>query len=305
MVAMSAATSPRLVVAINPRASFGKSRHVGAQVLRAFTDRGCDVERCEASSARELEALVRDALGTPARALVVVGGDGMVHVGAALSREFQVPLAVIPSGTGNDLARHLGIPVDSPMAAVELVVRALEGEPRMIDRAVSTGPDGQETPYLCVLSAGFDAIVNERANSITWPKGRHRYTVALLLELIKLRPRRYRVTIDGVDYSGEYLLVAVANAQSFGGGMKVTPDALIDDGELDVLVVRPLSRIAFLRIYPRVFQGTHVSDPRVSIIRGARVVVDSPDIAAYADGERMGALPVEISVEQQAQAVFA
>jgi diacylglycerol kinase (ATP) len=162
-----------------------------------------------------------------------------------------------------------------------------------------------ETPYVCVLSAGFDAIVNERANSITFPKGRHRYTVALLIELWKLKPLSYEVTIDGKNFSGNYLLVAVANSQSFGGGMKVTPEASLEDGLVDVLLLKPLGRLEFLRIYPRVFKGTHVTDRRVIIQRGATVRVDARGVIAYADGERMSSLPVEVRVAPRSLLVFA
>jgi diacylglycerol kinase (ATP) len=295
----------RLVVAINPRASFGKNKHVGRAVSEALRSAGYEVHACQANSYAGLEAEVRLALATPTKALVVVGGDGMVHLGVAMASEYGIPLGLIPSGTGNDVARHLGIPLGSPEAALAVLLRALQGEPRMIDYGVSAGPHGVTTPFACVLSAGFDAIVNERANRLRFPKGRHRYTVALLIELAKLRPLSYTLSIDGEDLSGEYLLVAVANARSFGGGMKVTPDAVIDDGLLDVLLVKPLSRIEFLKIYPRVFKGTHVLDPRVIIRTGQSVVVDAKGVVAYADGEAMSQLPVTVTLEPRALGVFA
>jgi diacylglycerol kinase (ATP) len=129
--------------------------------------------------------------------------------------------------------------------------------------------------------------------------------VALLIELWKLTPLSYEVTIDGKDFSGNYLLVAVANSQSFGGGMKVTPEASLVDGLVDVLLLKPLGRLEFLRIYPRVFKGTHVTDPRVIIQRGASVRVDARGVVAYADGERMSALPVQVEVRPLALQVFA
>ena len=129
--------------------------------------------------------------------------------------------------------------------------------------------------------------------------------MALLIELAKLRVLNYRVTIDGQDFSGRYLLVAVANAQSFGGGMKVTPEASVDDGIVDVLLLKPLSRLNFLRIYPRVFKGTHVTDPRVIITRGRSIQIDCEGVVAYADGEAMSPLPVDISVRHRALQVLA
>ena len=154
----------------------------------------------------------------------------------------------------------------------------------------------KRTWFACVLSAGFDAIVNERANTMRNPKGPSRYIIALGIELAKLRPIEYRITLDGVETVTKAALISVGNNVSLGGGMKVTPDALVDDGLLDVLIVEPLSRLAFLRIFPRVFKGEHVSDPRVSIHRAKRVRIDAVDVAAYADGERLGPLPVDIEV---------
>jgi diacylglycerol kinase (ATP) len=297
-------TPRRCVVAINPNASFGKNRHAGLEVVQALRKAGHDVLDIAESSYEALRASAKTAL-TPDSVLVVVGGDGMAHLGAGLALDAGVPLGLIPSGTGNDLARHLGLPLGSLPEAIDSLLVALQNPPRTIDLGIATDADGVWTPYVCVLSAGFDAIVNERANTIRFPKGRHRYTLALLIELAKLRVLNYTVSIDGEDLSGQYLLVAVANSQSFGGGMKVTPAAEIDDGVLDVLLLKPLSRLNFLRIYPRVFKGTHVSDPRVIIRRGSAVHIECDGVIAYADGERIGPLPLDVAVRHRALAVLA
>jgi diacylglycerol kinase (ATP) len=301
---MSPKTARHLVVAINPQASFGKNQGAGQLVVDALVAAGHDVVGVQEGSYADLRAKTRAALRKDS-VLVVVGGDGMAHLGVDLASHAGVPLGVIPAGTGNDLARHLGIPLRSIPLAIEHFLRALGQKPQRIDVGISRGPDAMETAYVCVLSAGFDAIVNERANAIKFPKGRHRYTVALLIELWKLTPLSYEVTIDGKDFSGNYLLVAVANSQSFGGGMKVTPEASLVDGLVDVLLLKPLGRLEFLRIYPRVFKGTHVTDPRVIIQRGASVRVDARGVVAYADGERMSALPVQVEVRPLALQVFA
>jgi len=301
---MSPTMARHCVVAINPHASFGKNSSAGGEVVTALRRAGHDVLELREDSYDSLLASARAALRSDS-ILVVVGGDGMVHLGAQAALEAGVPLGVIPSGTGNDLARHLGIPLGSVPLACAAFLEALAKPARMIDVGVSRGPDGRDTPYVCVLSAGFDAIVNERANRITFPKGRHRYTLALLIELAQLRVLNYRVSIDGEDFSGKYLLVAVANAQSFGGGMKVTPEAVIDDGVLDIFLLKPLSRFNFLRIYPRVFKGTHVSDHRVVITRGRTVHIECEGVVAYADGEAMTPLPLDISVRHRALHVLA
>jgi diacylglycerol kinase (ATP) len=301
---MSSTTVRHIVVAMNPRASFGKNEHAGAEVARLLASAGHEVIALREDTYPALENSAREALGSES-VLVVVGGDGMVHLGANLAREKGVALGVIPAGTGNDLARHLGLPLGSIPAATAHLIQALESAPQRIDLGVATSPQGVEHPFACVFSAGFDALVNERANTLRLIRGRHRYTVALLIELAKLRPISYTLTIDGVEETGSYLLVAVANSQSFGGGMKVTPDASLVDGQLDVFTLDPLARLAFLRIYPRVFKGLHVSDPRVHIRRALSVQVASEGIVAYADGERLEALPLTVTVEPARLSVYA
>ena len=175
----------------------------------------------------------------------------------------------------------------------------------MIDAGRITEADGRTTWFACVLSAGFDAVVNERANLMRWPRGRNRYNVALLRELAVLKPIAYRVTLDGVVSETRAMLVAAGNNVSLGGGMRLVPDAKLDDGLLDVLVVRPLSRTAFLRIFPRVFKGTHVTDPRVMITRARNIRIEADSVVAYADGERVGPLPIDIELVPAALRVLA
>ena len=299
----------RIVVAINPTASFGKGRAVGPAVVATLRALGHDVTSLTEPDFEQLIEAGRKAVATKPDALVVVGGDGMVNLGANLVAKTKVPLGIVPSGTGNDMARGLGIPIDNTELAIEALVDALGRPARIIDAGLIHHTDefGEKktTWFACVLSAGFDAIVNERANNMHNPKGPSRYLIALGIELIKLRPIRYRLVLDGVEHVTEAALIAVGNNVSIGGGMKVTPDAIVDDGLFDVLVVQPLSRIAFLRVFPSVFKGEHVSDPRVTIHRAKRVVIEAEDVAAYADGERVGTLPIDIEMVAGSLAVLA
>jgi diacylglycerol kinase (ATP) len=197
------------------------------------------------------------------------------------------------------MARSLGIPYDNTEAAIDALGEALTRPPRVIDAGRIHYVDdetGQPATrwFACVLSAGFDAIVNERANNMRHPKGPSRYTIALALELARLKPIPYRLTLDGELLVTDGALISVGNAQSLGGGMKVTPDAVLDDGLFDVLVVQPLGRIPFVRLFPSVFEGTHLRDPRVKIYRAKKVRIESDGVIAYADGERIGPLPIEI-----------
>lgn len=289
----------RLVVAINPTASFGKGRDVGPAVVNTLRALGHHVTTLQEPDWVQLLDAARRAVVSKPDALVVVGGDGMVNLGANLVAGTKVPLGIVPSGTGNDMARSLGIPHENTEAAIDALAEALDRPARVIDAGRITYIDeetGAEATrwFACVLSAGFDAIVNERANNMRHPKGPSRYLVALGLELARLKPIPYRLTMDGELLVTDGALISVGNAQSLGGGMRVTPDALLDDGEFDILVVQPVGRIAFLRIFPSVFKGTHVLDRRVKIYRAKRVRIESPGVVAYADGERIGALPIDI-----------
>ena len=289
-----------IVVAINSSASFGKSRGVGPTVVARLRAAGHTVISLEEPTFARLIEVAALAVAEKPDALVVVGGDGMVSLGVNLLATSEVPLGIVPSGTGNDMARGLGIPVGDTDAAIDGLLDYLARPARAIDagriRHTDDAGRDQTTWFACVLSAGFDAIVNERANNLRRPRGKSRYLVALAIELAKLRPITYRVVLDGVETVTDAVLIAVGNNQSIGGGMRVTPDALVDDGLFDVLVVTPLSRRAFLRVFPRVFAGTHLGHPAVTIHRAKTVRIEAERVVAYADGERVSQLPVDIEI---------
>jgi len=294
----------RVVLAINPSASFGASQGVGPMVARRLRAEGVEVTALSEGSMAELAAAVRGAVAEGTEALVVVGGDGMVHLAVGLVAETGIPLGVIPSGTGNDTARGLGIPVGDPDAAVDRLLEALAAPARMIDAGLIEHVGGR-TWFASVMSAGFDALVNERANRMRRPRGKSRYTLALLRELVSLRPMDYELEIDGVARRTRGVLLAVANNSSLGGGMLIAPDASLDDGLLDVVLVKPVGRLRFLLLFPRVFRGAHIGLDVVEVLRAEQVRVSARAIAAYADGERVGPLPVSVRIVPGAVAVLA
>jgi diacylglycerol kinase (ATP) len=302
-------TSPkRIIVAINPSASFGSRSATGPRVVDALAADGHSVIALTQPDFAALAASVRQALdaGGPAEAdaLVVVGGDGMVSLAVNATAESGIPFGIIPSGTGNDMARGLGIPLDSLDDALAVLRTALDSEARTID-AGRVHHSGGTTWFGGVLSAGFDALVNERANRMSRPRGASRYVIALLAELATLKARSYDLTVDGVSSSVSASLIAVANNTSLGGGMTITPDALVDDGRLDLFRVGALSRVRFLRLFPKVFSGSHTGLDIVEISRVSRVHIDADEVIAYADGERVGPLPVEVEVVAGALRVLA
>ncbi|AQX79941.1 diacylglycerol kinase [Plantibacter flavus] len=289
-------TQPRRIgVAINPTASFGSTRAVGPMVLDALEQAGHRVVRLQERTVGQLRSAVQTAIETGLDALVVVGGDGMVSLAVEAVRDSGLPFGVVPSGTGNDIARGLGIPLGDPAAAIASLLRALEGGPRVIDAGTVT--DGERTTWFVgAVSAGFDALVNERANRMRRPRGRSRYTIAILRELLALRPRRYELTVDGTPETVDAVLLAVANNTSIGGGMLIAPQADLADGRFDLFVVAPVSRFRFLRLFPKVFSGAHTGLDIVRLSRVRSVSIAADGITAYADGERIGPLPVTIDV---------
>lgn len=294
-----------VAVAINPAAAFGARREVGPRVVSVLREAGFAVFALQETSFDALRESASQAVAGGIRALVVVGGDGMVSLGLNLLALSSIPLGIVPSGTGNDAARGLGIPVGDTDAAIRALLAALERPPRLVDAALIRRADGTDRWFLGVLSGGFDALVNERANRLRWPRGRHRYTRALLEALAGLTPIRYSLTLDGVETTSDGILVAIANLTSFGGGMRVAPDAQVDDGLFDVVMLEPVGRLRLLRIFPSVFSGAHVRNPLVSVQRATRVTLDAAGVVAYADGERVGPLPLTAEVVPTALAVLA
>ncbi|HEY2162505.1 MAG TPA: diacylglycerol kinase family protein [Gemmatimonadaceae bacterium] len=284
-----------VVVAINPQASFGKRREVGPRVVERLREVGHTVIAMAEPNVELLRRETIRAVEAGADALVVVGGDGMVSLGTNIVAQTDIPLGIVPSGTGNDLAAGLGIRIDDTDAATDQLIAALGKPPRIIDAGLVRHGE-LSTWFASVLSAGFDAIVNERANLMTRPRGRSRYIFAMLRELATMKPIEYEIEADGVVSRRSALLISVANNVSLGGGMHIVPHAELDDGYLDLFVVAPMSRLAFLRVFPKVFQGTHTTLPQVSFQRVRSVKLSADGVVAYADGERVGVLPVEISL---------
>jgi diacylglycerol kinase (ATP) len=228
--------------------------------------------------------------------LVVLGGDGMVHLALQALAGTGTVLGVVPVGTGHDVARYFDLPRKDPVAAADRVVA---GQTRTIDLA-RVG----SRYFATVLCAGFDALVNERANKMTWPRGQMRYNLATLAELRVFRPLHYTLDLDGEQARVDAMLVAVGNGPSFGGGLRITEGALLDDGLLDVVVIRPMSRGALVRTYPELFSGTHTTHPQYEHHRVRRVTVASPGITTYADGERFGALPLTVECAPGALTIY-
>jgi diacylglycerol kinase (ATP) len=287
-------THDDIAVLANPRAGGGRHRGLLPAVLQRLGAAGRPVRLLSAETAAEAEKACHRAVAEGVGALVTVGGDGTVHLGLQAVAGTPVGFGVIPAGTGNDFAAGTGVPMNPLTAATAVAAALREGRTHDVDLARAADAGGEVRWFGAVLAAGFDAVVNERANRLRWPRGPRRYDLAILLELSRLRPRRYALELDGADRSFTGVLVAVGNCPSYGGGLRICPDADPADGLLDVVVAASLGRAALTRLKPRLRRGTHLADPRVTSYRAREIKIGAEDIIAYADGERIGPLPLTI-----------
>ena len=293
----------RLGVIINPTAGRGRGATAGAAALAELRRRGHTVENLSAPTLADATARARHAAVAGLDAIVVVGGDGMSHLGVNVVADTDLPLGIVAAGTGNDVARTLGLPQGDVVAAVRAIEHGLTHGARRID-AVSAGPPDYSARewFLGVLSCGFDAAVTARANALTWPRGGTRYLRAIGAELGRFAPYGFRLTLDDAVWESAGTVVAVANSAVYGGGMKIAPDATMVDGLLDVVVAGPFTRLGVVRMVPKMYAGRHLRHPAVQVFRSHAVRIE-PDLrlggvppVAFADGERLGPLPLRAEV---------
>ncbi|MCL1897993.1 MAG: diacylglycerol kinase family lipid kinase [Micrococcales bacterium] len=302
-----------LGLVVNPTAGKGKAHKADPQLREAFTKLGFQVEDLTAPDLAAATSSTRHAVVEGLDALVVAGGDGMTHLGVNAVAGTSLPLGLIGLGTGNDVVRGLGLPRNKLDEGVKAIAAALETGPRRIDAVKISDTTHSMQEWFCgVLSAGFDAAVNALANQLQFPRGESVYVRALMKELRHYRPYGFEVEVDGQPvWQGPAALVAVANGYYIGGGMKIAPQAVMDDGFLDVVIGGPLSRAALLRVFPKVYRGNHMHHRQVHAYKGKTVTIkprldlgpQPPD--AHTDGERIGPLPLRCEVVPGAVLVLA
>ncbi|UCM86896.1 diacylglycerol kinase [Streptomyces marincola] len=281
--------SGEITLLVNPAAGEGGASRAALRAGRVLRDAGFLVRAVVGADARDTVRRARAAVDRGTGALVVAGGDGTVGLALRAVAGTTTPLGLVPAGTGNDIARACGLPLGDPAAAARLVAAALKGGHV---RAFDLGRVGPAW-FGSVLASGFDSRVNDRGNRMRRPRGRLRYDVAMLAELGRLRAVPYRMRLDGGPWREfEATLVAVGNGPGYGGGMRICAGARTDDGLFDITVVGEVSRRTLLRVFPRVYRGTHLGHPAVSVHRAAEVVIDAPGVTGWADGEPLGPLPL-------------
>lgn len=290
-------------VIVNPKANRGKGRESGEQVFAELAKRGIPAinlsgpDAVTASEKGQLAITEQELSG-----VLAVGGDGTAQLAVNLCVPNQLPMGLIPAGSGNDQARELGIPRDSIGDAVQHLIEHLE-KPRRVDvMRVKTGT--REFWSLGSISAGFDALCAQRANGLKWPKGPNSYVAAMLLELPRFEPIEYHLDVDGEKRSLKAMLCGVANVKNFGGGMQISPNSDITDGELEVFILHQVSRSKLLRIFPNVYSGKHLAYKEVEIFKAKSVSIANDGFPMTCDGELIGPAPFSVQLHAGALQVF-
>ncbi len=271
-------------LAINPTAGRGKGAVIAQEVIAYFAAKNLSYQVFSGSTAQFLKRDLESFLSkNECQGIVSIGGDGLAHLILQLAVPRHIPFAVMPAGTGNDIVRSLGWSLDDVSSYLDRVTTQ-DAQPMDLGIVDSEW-------FAAILSTGFDSVVNERANSLSWPKGPQRYNAAIALELPRFKPLSYEIELDTRTISTEAMLIAIGNGRSYGGGMYVCPQAKMDDGLFDVMILEPVSKFEFLKVFPSVYSGSHISHPKVKVIRSAKVRLTA-EAVAYADGERIGPAPV-------------
>ncbi|MGH2829027.1 MAG: diacylglycerol/lipid kinase family protein [Actinomycetota bacterium] len=282
----------------NPASGRGRVARLIPQAVERLRSAGVEAEVKASRSAAHATELAADAAGRH-RVVVAFGGDGMVHLVCNGVIGSQAALGILPAGTGNDFAANLGYQRKDPLAACAAIAA---GRVRSVDAGrVEGGPW-----FVCVAGGGFDSEVNRVANRMRFLRGTPVYVTATLRTLARFRPARFMLDLDGAAREIDAMFVAVGNAASYGGGMRICPAALPDDGLFDVTIVGAVGRLGLLRQFPRLFKGTHVDHPAVHTARARSVRIASErPFMLYADGEEICPLPATLTVHPGALRVIA
>ena len=277
----------------NPLSGHGAAVEASQRAIARLHHRGVEVIEIVGENAEDARYLLAAAVEKGTDAVVVTGGDGVITNALQVLAQTHVPLGIIPAGTGNDHAREFGIPTKDSEAAADIVV---DGWTETVDLGRIKDTAGVEKWFGTVAATGFDSLVTDRANRMSWPHGRARYYIAMFAELSQLRLLPFRLVLDGTqEIETALTMTAFGNTRSYGGGMLICPNADRTDGLLDLTMVKSESRKKLVRFFPTALKGTHVGLDEVTTARAKTVDVDCPGINVYADGDFACPLPAQIS----------
>jgi len=287
----------KLTILLNPAAGRRKARRGFDEALEVLRRAGVKPEVRESRNPQHLIELAQRAAEEKPDAVVSAGGDGTHHYVINGLKGSDVPLGILPLGSGNDFAQGLGIPLRARASAETLI----HGAARPIDLA-RVG----STVYGCIAGVGFDSVVTRFANEhVRWVRGAPAYAWAILRCLKFYRSHPLEIRSNGRNFSGDVIFATVGNNVSYGGGVKMAPHARLDDGLLDICIVPAMSKLELLRWVPSAYRGQHLAHPRIEYFQASAVTLTSPSrLELFGDGEFIQALPATIEVVPRALRVI-
>jgi diacylglycerol kinase (ATP) len=282
----------KILVIVNPMAGGGKTLRLLPKIKQWLSVSPHEFSFSTTGSPDEMRSEIRDAPAQGIDAFLLIGGDGTVHQALSAIAETDLPFGFLPCGRGNDFARNMGLsknlknncsfPSNPSFHKIDL-------------------PGINNIPFVSIAYVGFDAEVNKLANDRRgYFGGTLGYIVCVLKALKTFRPFEVEITIDDHSFRERVMMVTVANAPFYGGGMKIAPEAIMNDGLLDICIVKEISKLELLQQFPKVFKGTHVSHPRIMMKTGHKIkLLSDENREIFADGEYVGTLPAECTIGSQ------
>lgn len=286
-----------VVAVLNPESGHGKGRRLASCLDKLLTENFGKTHLVVSENAEQVRELAKQAVMERAKCFLAIGGDGTAHYAIQSLIHSETALGILPVGSGNDLAVTLGISEDLEQAIPSLA------------RGITTQIDVAQTRtgiYACIAGVGLDSEVNRRANARNrWIRGRALYPLAILGTLAAFRPRQVQIQCDNESFEGRIMFAVFANAPSYGRRIRIAPMATVDDGVLEVGIVKAMSKLNLLRHYPKTYRGTHIHHPFFLHMRGRRIEIHSDEpLELFGDGEYMEETPTRIEVLPRALRVL-
>lgn len=285
------------LIVLNPSSGRGKTLSLREKIEAELKQNDIDFTLYVSKSADDIIGYTRAKVDEYDN-FISVGGDGTLHYILNGIAKADKTIGVIPTGSGNDISINLGLPLDIS----ESIKAIKQANTKKIDIGLIDGKDY----YLCIAGAGFDSVVNDLANNTRFPiKGPAIYSYSVYKTLITFRSKKFLISYDGSSQSVDSMMMTASNMKSYGGGMRITPHASFNDGLLDICIIKRMNKIHFVKTFPKVYDGKHLSDPFVESFRTDKIKIECEyNFSVFADGEYICKLPATFEVLPKRQKII-
>jgi len=280
----------KTLIILNPVSAKGRAMEFRKEIESEFKKLKLDYQIHISKSLQDIMNATKKNLKNGFTNFIGVGGDGTIHYMANILAGTDKNLGVIPTGSGNDIAVNLGLPSD-----VKSCCRIIKkGATKRLD----LGLINDKYYYLCIAGSGFDSQVNDLANNTRLPvKGPAKYSYSVYKTLITFKSKKFFIDYDNNQREIFGMMITASNMPSYGGGMRITPDADPEDGLFDICIIKRMSKLHFIKVFPKVYEGKHIEDSNVEIFRTSYLKLDSEyRFSVFADGEYICKLPAIFKV---------